>query len=99
MNVDLPHPDGPINAVTVPRGNSIEISSRTCFEPNQACTFLASRPVPAIFSDLPSCGRRAATLASELVCALAPWFVTPLLSIFSLVLLISSSRFIPWLSD
>ena len=49
MNVDLPQPDGPINAVTVPEKKSIEISSSTCFLPNHACTPLASRPVePAV---------------------------------------------------
>ena len=46
INVDFPQPDGPINAVTVPVAKSIEISSKTCFLPNQACTPLASRPLP-----------------------------------------------------
>ena len=36
MNVDFPHPDGPIMAVTVFSLNAIEISSKTFFWPKPA---------------------------------------------------------------
>src|ERR1700722_13436375 len=43
-NVDLPHPDGPINAVTWPGFIDSEIRSRTLFFPNHALTSRATRP-------------------------------------------------------
>ncbi len=43
MNVDLPHPEGPISAVTVARGMDSETRSSTFFVPNHAETFTASR--------------------------------------------------------
>jgi hypothetical protein len=49
INVDFPHPDGPISAVTVPGKKSMETSSITCLSPNQAWIFLASMPVPAMW--------------------------------------------------
>ena len=45
-NVDLPHPDGPISAVTVPDAKSKVTSFNACFDPNHAFTLRASRPVP-----------------------------------------------------
>jgi hypothetical protein len=49
MKVDFPQPDGPINAVTVPVKKSNEISSSTCFLPNQAWMPRASKPVEKVF--------------------------------------------------
>src|ERR1700761_8207404 len=47
-NVDLPQPDGPINAVTVARGIDRFTRSRTWVVPNQADTSTASGwPPPA----------------------------------------------------
>ena len=43
-NVDLPHPDGPINAVTCPGFMDSEIRSRTLLFPNHALTSRATRP-------------------------------------------------------
>ena len=42
--VDLPHPDGPIRAVTLPGSIESEIRSRTLFFPNHALTSRATRP-------------------------------------------------------
>ena len=41
-NVDFPHPDGPMSAVTVAAGIDSETSSRTRLSPNQAETPTAS---------------------------------------------------------
>src|SRR5580693_7851547 len=43
-NVDFPHPDGPINAVTLPGSIDSEIRSRTFFFENHALTSRATRP-------------------------------------------------------
>jgi hypothetical protein len=43
--VDLPHPEGPISAVTVFFGMRIEISRRACFVPYQRLRSLVSRVV------------------------------------------------------
>ena len=91
INVDFPQPDGPINAVTVPVAKSIEISSKTCFLPNQACTPLASRPLPPELG-LPALTVRAdATSPSERV---APDAGVGLLVLvcFPVIWLILSSR-------
>ncbi len=45
-NVDLPQPDGPISAVTVPGGIDRDTRSSTLFVPNQADTRSASRCAP-----------------------------------------------------
>ena len=45
-NVDLPQPDGPISAVTVPGGIDSDTRSSTLFVPNQAETWSASRCAP-----------------------------------------------------
>ncbi len=45
MNVDFPHPEGPIIAVTVFSLNEIDMSSKTFFRPNPAL-----RLVTCIFS-------------------------------------------------
>ena len=64
-NVDFPHPDGPISAVTVPAAKSNVTSFSTCLAPNHACTPRDSRPdpsgaVPGVFT-----ARVDATSASE----------------------------------
>src|ERR1700722_12247209 len=41
--VDLPHPEGPISAVTLPPCMGREIRSSTLWDPNHALTFLASK--------------------------------------------------------
>src|ERR1700683_4959452 len=43
-NVDLPHPDGPISAVTLLGSMTRLIRSSTLFEPNQALTSVVRRP-------------------------------------------------------
>jgi hypothetical protein len=65
MKVDLPQPDGPMSAVTVPAAKSRETFSSARWLPNQAWTPRASRPEPS--GALPgSRTRAAATPASEL---------------------------------
>ena len=46
INVDLPQPEGPIRAVTVPAAKSSDTSASAWCLPNHACTPRASRPVP-----------------------------------------------------
>ena len=46
INVDLPQPEGPINAVTVPAAKSREILDKAWCLPNQAWTPRVSSPVP-----------------------------------------------------
>ena len=46
--VDLPHPDGPIRAVTVPGGMESDTRLRTRLVPNQADTSTASSWAPVI---------------------------------------------------
>src|SRR5580698_6354637 len=41
--VDLPHPEGPMSAVTLPPGMGREIRSSTLWEPNHALTSVAIR--------------------------------------------------------
>src|SRR3954447_1974979 len=43
-NVDLPHPEGPMRAVTSPDRISRSTSARTWWSPNHACTPRATRP-------------------------------------------------------
>ena len=43
-NVDFPHPDGPINAVTDAAGIANDTRSNTLFDPNHADTPTASNP-------------------------------------------------------
>jgi hypothetical protein len=57
-NVDFPHPDGPINAVTVCAGIVNDTRSSTLFDPNHADTFAATR----LAGDL---GRSGGPLSSE----------------------------------
>src|SRR5271157_5430890 len=52
--VDLPHPDGPIRAVTVPGGMESDTRLRTRLVPNQADTLTASSRAPVM--PVISCG-------------------------------------------
>ena len=47
IKVDLPQPDGPISAVTVPAPKFKLMSESTWCFPNQACTPRVSSPVPS----------------------------------------------------
>src|SRR5688572_7316012 len=47
-SVDLPHPDGPMNAVTCFSGISSETSCRACLAPYQRFTFLISTAVTPV---------------------------------------------------
>ncbi|CAB4961523.1 unannotated protein [freshwater metagenome] len=47
-NVDLPQPDGPISAVTLPAGMSSDTRSSTLCVPNQAEMLRACRPASAL---------------------------------------------------
>src|SRR5215831_5770997 len=56
-NVDLPHPDGPIRAVTVPGSIVRETRSSTLCVPNHADTLRASRPIRRLATNKGSPGR------------------------------------------
>ena len=68
MKVDLPQPDGPISAVTVPAEKSSETFSSAWCLPNQAWTPRASRPTPSGAEPLVRAAARfSATSPSDLV--------------------------------
>src|ERR1043165_5181196 len=49
--VDLPHPDGPISAVTFPRDTGIEMSNSALLLPYQREKFFTSRTGSSVASD------------------------------------------------
>ncbi len=82
MNVDFPHPLGPMTAVTARGSAAIETSCRTWFDPNHA--FSSQTSILLTSADVPFCpwsaegiGRRgesgAATDPSSLVTFIRPY--------------------------
>src|SRR2546421_10074109 len=65
MNVDLPHPEGPINAVTVACGIGSDTRSSTFFEPNHEEMLTASKCAwsPVFDNVVPPWGGAAVTKA------------------------------------
>jgi len=78
IKVDLPQPDGPIRAVTVPAAKSSDTSERTCLVPNHAWTPRVSRPVPNKLLPGTRCSRLPATDASDDGVVVCIFFSMPL---------------------
>ena len=84
-NVDLPHPEGPIRAVTDAGGTDSETSSRTWVSPNQAETSTASSRAASGWAPGPADDVRGAgtsiTMSSTATVSYAP--AIPTIGLFS----------------